>query len=556
VFTSNLTGTRDAPIKVRQYPGERAIVEDSRARANGATLNIHGEWTTYQDFEVTDTNSDRGYDWKCMPNGCFRPMAFEVQAPHTKFINLVIHDTGHGFGFWKEAVDSELYGNLIFNIGSKNLSMSKHHGHGVYTQNNTGTKQIRDNIIFNTYGWGIHAYPNPGDMQGFDIEGNVIFNTGVLNDRATRYNAILVSGYAPYHGARIVVANNYTYESPEQKNTNNFSDANLCLGCSDPQDHEDVAVRDNYFAGGAPVAYLRGWHTVTFNGNTMIGQLGMLALSTPQGVQPQQYNWDGNQYFGYGYGQSKETLFSLNGKILNFNAWQQAAGVDKSSHYAPAYPSSVKVVVRPNQYESGRVTIIVYNWSHQRSVDVDLGSALTRGTPYEIRNVQDFFGNPVVSGNYDGHAIALPLAAATVTRAIGASVVSPPSGPDFDVFLVRSPRSQEPPPAEPPSGQGGGGQKLPPSTAAGITAKLVGTYTSSNPRARVVITSDGANLKAVMAQEPGQPEYALQPISSTRFRMLGAPGDFYIQFNLAGDKVQSMTVERGKYGNVTLQPQR
>ena len=65
--------------------------------------------------------------------------------------------------------------------------------------------------------------------------------------------------------------------------------------------------------------------------------------------------------------------------------------------------------VRPNPYEVGRANLIVYNPSGQSSVLLDLTAVLAVGAKYQIVNVQDLFGAPVVSGTYSGGTVALPL---------------------------------------------------------------------------------------------------------------------------------------------------
>lgn len=436
VFNSHLTGTGQAPIVVRQYPGERATLVDQRARAPLGTLNVYGAWTIYRDFEITNINPDRGFSTQ------FRPMAIYAEGANSKFINLIIHDTGMGIGLWKEAINSQLYGNIIYNCGTLNLPNYLSHGHAIYSQNNLGTKSIEDNIIFNQYGWGIHVYPNPGDMKGYEIEGNVVFNNGVLSAPHTRYNNILVSGYAPYQAERITISHNYTYDPASQRPTPyegapvHFSDAGLCLGCSDPQDHKDVKVIDNYFVGGIPVAFVRSWQDVTLTGNTFYGVSGLVSLITTRNVRPHLYIWDHNTYFGKGWNGSSD-LFWLNGTALTFPDWERVTGVDKNSEYTSGRPKGLKVFIRHNDFAPRVAHIIVYNWDLNNEVPVDLSSELKVGDGYEIRNVENYFGAPVLTGSFDGRPLKLPMMNQKVAPPVGAQ--SPTSTtPEFAVFVVLS----------------------------------------------------------------------------------------------------------------------
>jgi hypothetical protein len=58
---------------------------------------------------------------------------------------------------------------------------------------------------------------------------------------------------------------------------------------------------------------------------------------------------------------------------------------------------------------------------------------------YEVRNVQNWFGTPVMSGTYAGGTITIPMGGVAPPAAVGGSPHAPPrTGPDFDVFIVRS----------------------------------------------------------------------------------------------------------------------
>src|SRR5205823_2875943 len=100
-------------------------------------------------------------------------------------------------------------------------------------------------------------------------------------------------------------------------------------------------------------------------------------------------------------------------------------------------PTTTRVVVRGNPYEANRGNVVVYNWGHLTSVPLDLSGVLQPGTAYEIRNVQDLFGSAVVSGTYDGSAVALPMRAVAPPIPVGlSSSRAPATGTDFNVYVV------------------------------------------------------------------------------------------------------------------------
>jgi hypothetical protein len=116
-FNATLTGTAANPIIVRASAGQRAII-------NGG-LEVNGAYTWYWGFEVTNlavTNRNAEFTF-----------GFNIFGPGTRFINLIVHDTGLGFGFWEPAVDSEIYGSLIYYNGYD--LPDRGHGHGLYVQN-------------------------------------------------------------------------------------------------------------------------------------------------------------------------------------------------------------------------------------------------------------------------------------------------------------------------------------------------------------------------------------------------------------------------------------
>ena len=86
-------------------------------------------------------------------------------------------------------------------------------------------------------------------------------------------------------------------------------------------------------------------------------------------------------------------------------------------------------------------------------------------------------------------------------------------------------------------------------------AKFEGLFVSENPPAKIRIRLESGKLIATALHEPGQPSYALVPVSPTRFRFEGAPPDFIAEFYVSGNRVKSLTVERGQLPAVHLVPQ-
>ena len=93
------------------------------------------------------------------------------------------------------------------------------------------------------------------------------------------------------------------------------------------------------------------------------------------------------------------------------------------------------MTILPNAYEPGRATIVVYNWDGSATQAVDLTGVVSPGAAYEIRNAQNFYGPPVVSGTYAGGTVTLPMTGLTPATPVGYGASALP-GPAFSAFVV------------------------------------------------------------------------------------------------------------------------
>ncbi|HWC74998.1 MAG TPA: Ig-like domain-containing protein, partial [Gemmatimonadales bacterium] len=155
-YTTTLAGTSSAPIVVRQYPGERATIDGGTA--NVETFSVDGQWAIYWGFEIMQSGTARSCD-SCIG---LRPTGVYVRsAQNVKLLNLIVHDVGHATFMEDGTHNIEMYGWIIYNGGSINLTRSD--GHGIYVHNDgIGWKVIRDNVVFNQFGYGLHAFTGIG----------------------------------------------------------------------------------------------------------------------------------------------------------------------------------------------------------------------------------------------------------------------------------------------------------------------------------------------------------------------------------------------------------
>jgi hypothetical protein len=375
IFEGRLTGSVAAPIIVRQYAGERAIIDGGNSGGQ-PILFAKGSYTWYWGFEVMSSDptrftSETGSSPLLIARG--EGVTVDQGSPHPglKFINMIIHDTRQGISFWKEAQDSEIYGCLIYYNGWE--APDRGHGHGIYTQNQTGTKKITDNILFSGFSHGIHAYGSGSAyLDNIDMEGNTSFNAGNLSASGGRN--LLLGGGSVAHNP--IVSNNSLYRSGGGSDDFNLGYSG---GCS------NATVTGNYIANGT-------------------GFVSCLPTAMT-----------GNAFYG---------------SISGFTQSQYP-----SNTYYSSRPSGVKIFIRPNAYEAGRANVTAYNWDGLNFVNVDVSPSLSVGDGYEVRNAQDFFGPPVLSGIYSGAALTLPLTGLSIAAPVGRAAPGP-SGTEFNAFVV------------------------------------------------------------------------------------------------------------------------
>lgn len=381
-FTSKLNGTAGNPIVVRQYPGERAIIDRAGRKLVPPALEISGSWTWYWGFEVMNSETNRSIDTAGSNPDNGRATGVNLLGKNLKLINILIHDNGTGLGLPPQAEGAEVYGTLIYHNGW--LAPDRGHGHGIYAQNHTGTKYLTDNILFSGFNHGLHAYGS-GDgayVDNFDVQGNVSFNSGILQGEYER-NFLIGNGITC---ANNNVAGNYAY-FPASTNVQSFNLGYL-RGCQEP------VVTNNYFVGNVTLANNKNLQLAD---NTVVGTISFDYQNTP-----------GNSLGSY-------------------------PGNTQMARNSP--PSGTKIFIRPNKYEPGRAHVIVYNWDRKDSVDVDLSGVLHSGDAYEIRDVQNFAGPPLLTGTYTGGAVKIPMTSAAVMPPVGFAAPRH-TDKEFGVFVV------------------------------------------------------------------------------------------------------------------------
>lgn len=396
-FNCKTNGTANAPIIFRNYNNERVTIDGQLLYSLYVGLG-NSSYTWFWGLEITNTAStDRNHD---IPGG------ITCTAENIKFINMIIHDTGTGIDCWKTAKNSETYGCIIYHIGNNLLNGTnlEGHGHGMYLQNDTfGTKLIHNNIIFNTYGYGIKVWQTTttAALGNFDIQRNIVFNSGAASENlggvgnnSRTHNFFVVANGENNPVRNTVIKHNYTYadQTMPRPSVNAFGlnygvlnmtlDSNVLM-CQTRLGHNntpifDASVKGNQIIGGIPPVY------------------GIYLWGFTQADYPQ-------------------------------------------NNFIPIVPTSgLSYFVLPNKYESDRSHIVIYNWDNSNSVTVNItNTGLQNGDQYELINTLDYYED-VITKTYDGSGtITIPMIGHTAVQAIGSKQKPIISFPTFGAFLLR-----------------------------------------------------------------------------------------------------------------------
>jgi hypothetical protein len=368
-FDCRVAGKDGLPIVFRASANEWPVVDGSMSITTG-----HTRWwgIEFRDSRFTTRQSrQKGSDPSDIPSS---PGLF-VTGPGTKLINCVIHDSRGGVGFWSTVTDGEIYGCLVYHCGW--MAPDRGHGHGLYVQNQIGTKNIRDCIIFDQFGYGIHAYTESGRLDNIVLDGNVVFNSGSL---CGNYSTNLHhGGMQPLTGARWIA--NSTYFGPLHGGVNR-------LGWDKENPVTNAEVTNNAFVGGTA--------------------LDLVDVKSPI--------MTGNRFYG---------------RITGFES------VAYPENVYSGIPSSGPpvAVIRPNLYDDGRASIAIYNWERGDEVVLDVSSTLHPGERYRLRNVQDYFRD-VRTGNVSAvGSIVAPMTGHTVATPFGWNAPSS-TFPSFGAFVL------------------------------------------------------------------------------------------------------------------------
>jgi uncharacterized repeat protein (TIGR01451 family) len=381
--------------------------------------------------------------------------------------NIIIHDTENGIGWWSQAEAGEYYGALTWGVGWS--ALDRGHGHGIYTQNqvNTPAKNIKEIISHHNFETGMKAFAVNGFVKGYNFDGVVSWENASPNGIAIgqpNYRALnlLVGADDDAPSDAINVSNSHFYFSV------NNGDNNLQIGLY-AYGSDTATVTGNKITRGQTPFTGKGWKNLTFTGNTIYttggiqsgpkliriepGRSDVNNKATTYGLSTHTVN--NNTYYNTGSSgkyfmwitpdKDEQGYFSSSGDFGTTPLWQTTDGsdnttFDRNSTYKRQAPTGQEVYVRPNKYTPGRAHAIIYNWSGAATASIDLSkTGLTPGQKFEIRDSENYFADPVVSGVYGTGSgkmatATVPVLNRSMTQPLGITGLT--ASNEFSTFVI------------------------------------------------------------------------------------------------------------------------
>jgi hypothetical protein len=224
LFEVRLVGTAVNPIHIRALSGKRVRID------GGLSIQSPSENLWIRDLEifVSEPVPEKPVSPGSNPEYLKRPWGGlnMYGGKNCKYINLIIHNCNQGISCWKDEINPEIYGCIIYNNGW--LGTDRGHGHCIYTQNDEGVKVISNCIMSCRYDgtYTMHAYGSErAYVNNYLVEDNICYNIGPF----------LIGGGRPSRNIRVF--RNYLY---------NIS---MRIGYNAPY-NENCELRDNIVVNG------------------------------------------------------------------------------------------------------------------------------------------------------------------------------------------------------------------------------------------------------------------------------------------------------------------
>jgi hypothetical protein len=436
-YLYRLTGTAGARILVSGDPAAGACPQDGGcpvhidsggvgSTSTGASgIIICSNYVDYRNFEIRGTATNR----RSSDNGTFGPTGTDMGAGVTSctdgttpashyentFANLIIHGTWTGFDHYAQNANDIMADNLCYDVGYNGggaNGTATGHGHCYYLQNKNATLN------------GAPTYKIAKENVSTDSVGqlNQVFTTGGFIDNITWDKNIDMSPASEDRRGCCQAQTDFSMGYPSAGGTllNPTLTSSLFLCGPTPA---TCNGNSNLFWGY--IGTCTG--TTTFSGNYSIGANligGGAGCSRPSAST-------GNTFYKDPSGGTP--------------AWSQAL-YPGNTYLHTVLPVVDRSFVINHTYNPGRCWVTVANWDASGStMNVDVSGCLSPGVNWELRNVQNVFATPVLTGtNFVGPNIAIPTTLQTAFTAApglgtydGGGTIGPQAmGPLFNTYLL------------------------------------------------------------------------------------------------------------------------
>lgn len=418
--TTGTAGTKAGRIVYRQYGGDAPLGE--RVRLDGST-EITRAYTDLRGVEIfmSDPNA-------IQLNGCILGSS-SADTTASRLINCIVHDCGNtGTTHWLNAHGAVHYGVISYNNGTNhNLD------HGYYTHDSQYA--LMNCVSFNNLARGFQAYDSQRVQDQVIFRNLISFGAGEISTRVNR---------AANYQMRVI--------SPQYMDRFSFED---CVGSHKPPDGDNgyqiragslgyisgnrrMTIR-RFFGQTANVTVeINEWQNLTVEDINVSGSGPTQPIVLLRATPSASVSWARNTW----YRAPTANAWTYQSKKQSFANWVVNSGLG-ATDTATSTPFTTRYFLFPNDYSLiegvGRGHLAIFNPTHAATVPVDLSPVLRVGQSFQISNVQDLWGTPVLTGVWDGTHVDVPMTGVTPPTPGGASRVyatPPTTAPDFDAFVV------------------------------------------------------------------------------------------------------------------------
>jgi hypothetical protein len=433
-YTVSSQGASGNPITIKATPGARVTVDavNFPSGTGVARADIHltstSAYVRVQGLELTNTRTSSRISTQSgsNPTDIGLNEGLVNHGQHNEIVNNFLHDNwGDGISDESTSTDTIVYGNVIFNNGWQ--GPDRGHGHGIYTQNTAPSVKLdAENIIFNNFGYGIHAFTTSTSLDNFTFTGNVVFQGGKASAACIGCSG---AGASPNYflggssaATNITYTNDFAYQS-------DGSGTNFLLGGSTTSVLNGILSLSGLVSvGSSSTLALSNWQTATASGLKLYGvgggsDKGVLNVGFRNGLTPTSANWSWNNNFYWNQvnlsGGVRDGYSAGASSFLTFAQHKTATGFDANTTETIG-PMTDAVYVRPNAYDN-QCNIISFNQSLAATIQANLsGCGFTNGQTVVLSDAQNIYGTLAT--------ITYSSASPTVTITVPSTTLMLPTG--------------------------------------------------------------------------------------------------------------------------------